>query len=182
MRIIGGEHRGRKIEQPGSGATRPTKDRIREAVFNMIAEKVPGARVLDIFAGSGAYGLEALSRGASGAFFIEKDAEAVRIISENIAVLGVGDRAKVIAEEASVALETVKNEEGFDLVFSDPPYGQGMSKNILIMINQYDIVIPSGFVIIEHHMSESLPGTEGSLSICKQKTYGDIRISVFSKK
>lgn len=182
MRIIGGEHRGRKIKQPESGATRPTKDRVREAVFNMIAEKVPGARVLDIFAGSGAYGLEALSRGASGAVFVEKDREAIRVISENIAALGVDDRAKVVAKEVSEALEILKKEEGFDLVFSDPPYGQGMAKNILIMIYQYDIVIPSGTVIIEHHKDESLPEREGPLSIYKQKTYGDICISVFSKK
>ena len=105
MRIIGGEFRGRKIKQPASEAVRPTKDRIREAVFNIIAEKVPGSDVLDIFAGSGAYGLEALSRGAQRCAFVEEKEECGRIITENIRLLGVGGRARVTTEDAFRSLE-----------------------------------------------------------------------------
>ena len=182
MRIIGGEHRGRKIKQPETEAARPTKDRIREAVFNMIAEIVPGSRVLDIFAGSGAYGLEALSRGAEEAVFIEKDRECSKVIAENIAVLGVSERANIMTGDAEKGVARLAGDRRFDLVFADPPFNKGMTKNILIMINQYDILNPSGSVVIEHHQAEVLPDAEGELSIRKQKTYGDIRISIFSKK
>ena len=181
MRIIGGEFRGRKIEQPGTDASRPTKDRVREAVFNMIAAEVPGAKVLDIFAGSGAYGLESLSRGAEKALFIERDQTCVKAISGNISILGVSGRAEIITQDAETALAGFAGQAGFDLVFADPPFNRGMTKNILIMINHYDILNPSGFAVIEHHASESLPDAEGVLSICKQKTYGDISISVYKR-
>ncbi|MEA3490167.1 MAG: 16S rRNA (guanine(966)-N(2))-methyltransferase RsmD [Candidatus Omnitrophota bacterium] len=183
MRIIGGEHKGRKIKQPAFETVRPTKDRIREAVFNIIAAEVPGSSVLDIFAGSGAYGLEALSRGAGKAVFIEKDLRCSKVIMENIDLLGVGDRADIMTEDAFNAMELMGSSgEKFDLVFCDPPYIRGMSKNILIMINHYDIVNHSGFVIIEHHGTEDITGVRGCFTVCKQKTYGDISISVFLKK
>jgi 16S rRNA (guanine966-N2)-methyltransferase len=183
MRIIGGEFRGRKIKQPPFEAVRPTKDQVREAVFNVIAEKVPGSKVLDIFAGSGAYGLEALSRGAEECVFVEKRSQCSRVITENIRLLGIVERTKIKTKDALKTLELFgKNGERFDLIFSDPPYNKGMGKKTLIMVSHYDILKPAGLLIIEHHRSESIPEVEGNVSIFKQKTYGDISISVFLKK
>ena len=183
MRIIAGEFRGRKIKQPESAEVRPTKDRIRESVFNMIAELVPDCRVLDLFAGSGAYGLEALSRGAREAVFVEKGKENSEVIKENIRTLDVGDRSKVITSDVFRILEGLKGEkEAFDLVFVDPPYSKNMAKKTLLKVNHYDILNHSGLLIIEHHKNEPLPGSEGDVSILKEKTYGNIIISVYSKK
>ncbi|MFH1552672.1 MAG: 16S rRNA (guanine(966)-N(2))-methyltransferase RsmD [Candidatus Omnitrophota bacterium] len=185
MRIIGGKFRGRKIKQPVFKTTRPTKDRIREAVFNIISKKVPTSNVLDIFAGSGAYGMEALSRGAKKAVFVEKNRLCAASIKENVTALGLEEYARIIIKDAFKAVELLgkgKNKEKFDLVFSDPPYNTSMSKKTLIMINQYDILSPSGLLIIEHSTSESFPEAEGDVSLCKQKTYGNICISVFLRK
>ncbi|MFQ5952093.1 MAG: 16S rRNA (guanine(966)-N(2))-methyltransferase RsmD [Candidatus Omnitrophota bacterium] len=183
MRIIAGEFRGRRIKQPESKAVRPTKDRIREAVFNVIKERVPRAFVLDLFAGSGAYGLEALSRGARKAVFVEKDKECSSVINDNISLLGAEERSEVIARDVFGSLEGLKKDkERFDLVFADPPYGKGMAKKTLIKINHYDILNHSGIIIIEHNTEEELPESEGDVSILKRKTYGNIYISVYSRE
>ncbi|MFH1878379.1 MAG: 16S rRNA (guanine(966)-N(2))-methyltransferase RsmD [Candidatus Omnitrophota bacterium] len=187
MRIIGGKFRGRKILFPKTETVRPTKDRIREAVFNIIAEAVPGAIVLDIFAGSGAFGLEALSRGAAEAVFVDIDRLCSNTIKNNIDSLNIGKEARVITCDTFEFLEQARASgsrirRGFGLVFSDPPYERGMGRKTLIMINCYDILLPSGLLIIEHKISETLPGNEGSISLLKQKIYGDIAISVYIKK
>ncbi len=183
MRIIGGEYRGRKIKQPEFETVRPTKDRIREAVFNIIAEKVPGSSVLDVFSGSGAYGIEALSRGAEKAVLIEKDERCCRVITENVRALGLEDRVRLMKGDAFGAIEELgQNKERFDLVFSDPPYSKDMAKKTLNSINHYDIVIASGLLVIEHHKGEELPAMEGGVFRLKQKVYKDTVISIYQRK
>ncbi|MBU1083714.1 MAG: 16S rRNA (guanine(966)-N(2))-methyltransferase RsmD [Candidatus Omnitrophica bacterium] len=182
MRIIAGEYRGRRIKQPASGETRPTKDRVREAVFNMIAGQVPGAYVLDLFSGSGAYALEALSRGAEKAVMIENDRLCVDAIKENVKVLGAGGRSEVIEADVFGSVEGLNaKKEQFDLIFADPPYKKDMVKKALIIVNHYDILKHIGFFILEHHVDEDIPGIEGNVSLYKQKTYGKTAISVFKK-
>jgi 16S rRNA (guanine966-N2)-methyltransferase len=134
MRIIAGEHRGRKIAAPPGQDTRPMLDRVREAMFSTLGERVPGARVLDLYAGSGSLGLEALSRGARGARMIEKDSRAVATLKENIELLGMKDRAEVVRGDAlrrdlwmpasSEVPSEAPSEPGLDLVFLDPPYAK----------------------------------------------------------
>ncbi len=182
MRIIGGKLRGRKIEQPELDSVRPTKDRIRQAVFNVIAAAVPGTSVLDVFAGSGAYGLEALSRGAERAVFVEKDPRCARVISENIRALGLEDASEVATRDAFEYLK--KAHEGgdrFDLVFADPPYNIDAAKNFLININHYDIVNHSGLLVVEHGTPEALPDAEGFFTLLKRKAYADISVSFYQK-
>ncbi len=182
MRIIGGEYRGRKIKQPPFGFVRPTKDRIREAVFNMIAEKTPGSVVLDLFAGSGAYGLEGLSRGAQRVVFVEGSAKCARILGENITDLGVRSKTSIIVDDAAgVVKDLSERGDSFDIIFADPPYDKDLAKKILIIINYYDILKPSGLLIIEHSRLEALAGVEGRLSVLKQKTYRNTVISVLIK-
>lgn len=182
MRIIGGIFRGRRIRQPGTRAVRPTKDRIREAVFNMIASVVPGSNVLDVFAGSGAYGLEAVSRGAENACFIDDDIRSVRTIKENAISLGLpAGKVHIIKEEAFRALKSLgEKREKFDIIFADPPFKRNLAKKTLHIINKYDILKPAGFLIVEHHAEEKLEATE-HITILKQRTYGDIVISIFAR-
>jgi 16S rRNA (guanine966-N2)-methyltransferase len=183
MRIIAGEFRGRRIEQPPLDKARPTKDRVRESVFNMIAPEIAGSMVLDLFSGSGAYGLEALSRGARDCVFVENCPECVDVITRNIEALSLGSRSCVLMSDAREYIEGgLPKESGFDLIFSDPPYCQHISKNILIKINHYDILNDSGTLVLEHSSNEDIPGRCGNVSIYKQKTYRDIAISVFQKK
>ena len=141
MRIIAGEFRGRKISRPEGADVRPTKDRVREAVFSMIAADVPGSRILDLYAGSGAYGLEALSRGAEEAVFVDNSGSCVSAMEENIRIIGVGDRSDIIRRDAELAVEDMgEQKEKFGLIFADPPYRLGLAKKTLIMINHYDIL------------------------------------------
>ncbi len=123
MRIIAGTARSRVIEAPRGMDTRPTLDRVRENLFNVISRRVPGARVLDLFAGSGALALEALSRGAASAVLNDRDREAQRVEQRNVETLGFGERARLLRGEWGQALRTLAGEGArFDLVFLDPPY------------------------------------------------------------
>ncbi len=184
MRIIGGEYRGRKIRYPELEQVRPTKDRVREAVFNMIAEWISGARVLDLFAGSGSYGLEAVSRGAASVLFVEENGQCVRTIGENVDTLGCSARTLIISGDVFDALKRFGSagKEKFDLIFADPPFRQDTAKKTLLAINNYDIVNRSGLLVIEHHVGESLQGVAGDITLFKQKTYKDISISLFKRK
>lgn len=121
MRIVAGDLRGRRLVAPAAAATRPTTDKVREAVFNALAslDVVVDARVVDLYAGSGALGIEALSRGAAHCTFVERDRGAVRAIDENIATLGVGDRSRVVVGDGIASAAQLPA----DLVFADPPYG-----------------------------------------------------------
>ncbi len=183
MRIIGGKYSGRKIRQPNSKSVRPTKDRVRQAVFNIIASSVPETRVLDIFAGSGAYGLESVSLGAKKVVFIEKDRSISATIRENIRLLGEEKSTQVVVKDMSKAIELLgRRGDKFDLIFCDPPYNVNMAKKTLILVNRYDILNHSGLMVIEHHRDEGIPSSEGNVFICKQKTYGKTLISIFQKK
>lgn len=122
MRVVAGELRGRRIEGPRGDATRPTTDKVREAVFNALAsmDVLDGARVVDLFAGSGALGIEALSRGAAHCIFVERDREALDSVKKNITALALGDRTEVVSRDAMGALDHYRD---VDLVLADPPYG-----------------------------------------------------------
>ena len=121
MRVVAGEFRGRRLAAPAGGGTRPTTDKVREAVFNALAslDVVDGARVVDLYAGSGALGIEALSRGAAHCTFVERDRAALAAIDDNIATLGLGDRSRVLVADGIAAASRVDS----DLAFADPPYG-----------------------------------------------------------
>ncbi|WP_029004482.1 16S rRNA (guanine(966)-N(2))-methyltransferase RsmD [Azorhizobium doebereinerae] len=168
MRIVGGKHRGRPIEAPASKATRPTSDRLREALFNVLAhaygDAAQGARVLDLFAGTGALGLEALSRGADFALFVEDAAEARGLIRTNVESLGLTGATRIFRRDAA-RLGDMGPGAPHDLVFCDPPYGKGLAEaavasaqaggwltaNALIVVEELAgaFVLPAGFEEIE---------------------------------
>lgn len=162
MRIIAGEWRGRSIEAPPGGATRPTADRIRETLFSMLASRLGSLeqlRVADLFAGSGALGLEALSRGARAAVFVEHDAEAVAAIRHNVAKLGAGHRVQLIPGSA-LALPRC---EPFDLIFADPPYAAGSGSAVVHSIVNAGWLARGGWLSVETARGEIVDPAELAL-------------------
>jgi len=148
MRIIAGDWRGRKLVAPEGTATRPTGDRVREALFSMLASRLgsfEGLRVADLYAGSGALGFEALSRGAASATFVEHDPKALAAIRANVEALGAGDRTRVLARAA----QNLPAGDGFDLVFADPPYGPGSGTQALGDILAAGWAQPGAWIAIE---------------------------------
>ncbi|MBL7158571.1 MAG: 16S rRNA (guanine(966)-N(2))-methyltransferase RsmD [Candidatus Omnitrophica bacterium] len=181
MRIIAGQYRGRTISMPGS--IRPTQDRVREAIFNVIKEVVPGALVLDLFAGSGAFGIEALSRDAQSVVFVDNNIKCIRIIRENLSfVEEAPQKTQLLKLEAVKAIERLEKQiQAFDLVFLDPPYYKGLARNSLIKIGACDILKTSGFVIAEHSKKDELPRETGVLRLFKEKRYGDTVVSFYNR-
>jgi 16S rRNA (guanine(966)-N(2))-methyltransferase RsmD len=181
MRIIAGEFRGRKLHTPKNDQIRPTADRVREAVFSMIADRLPGSRVLDLFAGTGALGLEALSRGALQAVFVDKSPDAVRLIQSNIDLCRAQDRARVILSPAVSALQRLANaQEQFHLVFMDPPYGKGCVEEALLGL---DRVTPmDSLIVAEHHVKEEVPSQVKEWVRVRERPYGDTAISFFERR
>lgn len=184
MRIIAGTHRGRIIKIPKGKTTRPTQDKVREAVFNIIREAIPESNALDLYAGSGAFGIEALSRGAQSSIFIDNSINCVKIIKSNLSALGFrAGQAQVLKKEVVKAIEGLK-EKGlsFDIIFADPPYHKSLAKNCLIKIDACDILSQRGFVVVEHFVKDSMPEKTGKLSCFKERRYGDTVVSFYRKR
>ncbi len=180
MRVIAGAFRGRRLHAPKGPGIRPTIDRVREAVFNIIASEVPDAQVLDLFAGTGAMGIEALSRGAARCVFVDQSAEAVRLVRENLELCGVEDRALVIRDGVPSAIRGLAARgERFELIFIDPPYGRGHLEKTMDILDA--VAAPGALAVAEHFIKDESPV---GLKIWTKKTerrYGDTLISIYSK-
>ncbi len=183
MRIISGEFKSRKLDFKCSPSVRPMTDRMKETLFNILGETVRGARVLDLFAGSGSIGLEALSRGAEQAVFVESDPANCKIIFKNIENLGIGKKAKVINKDVFLAMKRLESEGGkYNLIFTDPPYDKGLMKKILLDLDQSDILSPHFRLICHHSAHEDLPDTLTSLLVERSKEIGQARLSFLYRK
>ena len=164
MKIGSGRFRGRSIHVPKGLKTRPTSGRLKKALFDIIAADLPGAVVLDLFAGAGALGMEAISRGASHVVFVERRKSAVAAIENNLEKLGVADQAEVFQGEATKALHHLsQRSEWAHIVLLDPPYDAGVYETVMRRIDEASIVAPEGLVIIEHHHKCGLGDVYGSL-------------------
>ncbi|MCX7304611.1 MAG: 16S rRNA (guanine(966)-N(2))-methyltransferase RsmD [Hyphomicrobiales bacterium] len=175
MRIVGGEFRGRTLAAPRSQAIRPTSDRTREAVFNVLAhrfaEKLERARVLDLFAGTGALGLEALSRGASHCLFIEESAEGRGLIRTNVEAFGLVGRTKIFRRDAA-GLGGAGTIAPFGLVFADPPYGRGLAETALHSALKGGWLLPHALCVVEE--AASAPFSPGeSFAVIDERGYGE---------
>jgi 16S rRNA (guanine966-N2)-methyltransferase len=150
MRIIAGSFKGRKLQAPKGVRTRPTSDRVREAVFSIVGDLVVDARILDLYAGTGAMGLEALSRGARHAVFVEKDQAALRCLNMNIEMCRCQDRSRVVSRPVISYLGSADPGDGFELVFADPPYIGDLGTLTLMAISEHAKPLKKCHIVLEH--------------------------------
>jgi len=184
MRIVGGELKGRKLQAPADGRVRPTSDRIREALFNVLAHgdfgafSIGGARVLDLFAGTGALGLEAISRGGSFALFVDEDATSRGLIRTNAEALGVTGLTKIYRRDATkLGPRNASAGPPFDLVFADPPYGKGFGAKALAELLAGEWLSAHAIVVLEEDKSTDLPVPPGFVEL-DRRTYATTQVLI----
>ena len=179
MRVIAGELKGRRLDAPSWAGLRPTSDKLRETLFNVLAARVPGSRVLDAFAGTGAVGIEALSRGAAHVSFLERDPRAVRLISANLGRCGIQDRYAIIRARLADALPQL-GDANFDLIFLDPPYGPRELDEALSAADR--LAGDDTLVVIEHARRDASPGEIGALGRVRALTSGDSALAFYRRR
>lgn len=180
MRIIAGEFKGRRLKSPRGMDTRPTTDRVRESVFAILGDVVAGARVLDAFAGTGAMGLEALSRGASYAVFVDASPAAAKVVRENVEACGAGDMSEILRMDVRRALSLLaRGSRKFDLAFVDPPYMSGLAQRTLADLDELKIMDSMALAVVEHSRREEIPAEVGGFSLVRRERYGDTMVSFY---
>ena len=177
MRVITGTARGRKLKTLEGLETRPTAAMVKEAVFSIVHFRVPYASVLDLFAGSGQMGIEALSRGASRAAFVDNSRKAQEIIKDNLTSVGMGKQSQVVADDAAAFL--TRTAETYDIIFLDPPYDLGYVPKLMPLLGR--CLAPEGIVLFEHRKGEPMPETAGDLRLKKQYIYGKTAVTTYEK-
>lgn len=182
MRVTGGRLRGRPLTPLKGVRIRPTADKVKEAIFSLIGQDLEEVKALDLFAGTGSLGIEALSRGARWVLFVDHSPASVRLIRDNLALCGCDRLGEVIRRDLSQGLpkrcELLQGE--IDLVFMDPPYGQGHIPPLLGALVSGRILKEQSFVVVESAKNEQLPESCGPLALVKARTYGDTKVSIYS--
>lgn len=187
MRVIAGTHRSRILKSLKGLALRPTSDRLRETIFNVLGPNVSGARFLDLFAGTGAIGIEALSRGATQVVFIENHKPAAALIRKNLDSLGIRSGFTVLPVDVLRGLETLRSRKSgadsrFDLIFLDPPYAAAVDyARVLESLGSADLLAPRGIVVAEHHRKFDLPERVGALRRFRVLKQGDAALSFYRR-
>jgi 16S rRNA (guanine966-N2)-methyltransferase len=180
VRVIAGSAKGRRLATIRTLALRPTPDRVREALFNILGMQIDGAAILDLFAGSGAVGLEALSRGARLAMFVEGHAPACRLIEKNLRLCGLYEHAAVWCDDVLTGLPTLKRQgQTFDVIFLDPPYQAALVQDTLQQLGDGRLLSESGQVIAEHFFKRELPERYGRLRRVRLARFGDVALSFY---
>ena len=179
MRVITGSARGIRLKTPDGLKTRPTSDRVKEAVFSIIQFEIEGGRFLDLFAGTGQMGIEALSRGASSAVFVDGWKDACQLVRENLRLTRLTDKAKVVNSDYLSYLQSCR--EKFDIVFLDPPYAEIFLENALNKISEIDILSDRGIIICERPAEKQLDLEISGLQRSKDYRYGKTWVTVFRK-
>ena len=175
--------KGRKLTGIKGRKIRPTSDRIREALFSILSQKIDNALVLDLFAGTGALGIEALSRGAAKSFFIDKSKESIQIITKNIELLSIKERTEVVLHDAGTVLSSkALLSQKFDVIFMDPPYDKGFISNMLENVGLLKIMRDDSIIIVEHSIRENDFEKFAGFDLYDKRTYGETLISFFRKK
>jgi 16S rRNA (guanine966-N2)-methyltransferase len=184
MRITGGNLKGRPLISAKGSAIRPASDKVRQALFNIIGHDLAGSAVLDLFAGTGAYGLEAISRGAGRAIFIDNSSEALLIIKKNISQLGVSEQCQIKQQDlvAGDSFKTVEKDGSFDIVFIDPPYRLGFMDPVLKKVGYSGFLSSDGVVVAETSKEEYLPEKAGNLELWQVRKYGSTCLWFYLKQ
>ena len=179
MRIVAGSAKGRLLAGPkGEDVIRPTSDRVRQALFNVLGQWCEGLTVLDLFAGTGALALEALSRGAAKAVLVDSGREALALCAQNAKALGFEAQVEVLASTFERALPRLKGRR-FELVFADPPYALQAGRAVLEGLLAHELLAPGATVVVEHARQEVLAERVGALERVDERTYGDTHVSIF---
>ena len=179
MRIISGTARGRKLKEPVSQNIRPTTDKTKESIFNIIQFDIEGRRVLDLFAGTGQIGIEALSRGARSVVFIDSSTESVKLIRENLKICGFSDMSTVYMRDV---LRCLENDDKFDLIFIDPPYDSQLADKAISKIVEFDKLNINGIIILETKAGTATPTVTPPYSFQKEYKYGSVRITRYTRE
>ena len=181
MRIIAGTAKGMRLKAPKGMNTRPTTDRVKESVFGILANDLIDAEVLDLFAGTGNLGLEALSRGAATAVFIDKQAQSIKVMMENAILTNLAGNAVICREDVMQALRRFQNNgKSFDLVFCDPPYNLGLMPKVLQFLDESRILRDGGILVMEHSRHEKLPAELKRIVAYRSESYGETDVSFFT--
>ncbi|WP_243386705.1 16S rRNA (guanine(966)-N(2))-methyltransferase RsmD [Bacillus kexueae] len=180
MRVVSGSRKGQPLKAVPGMTTRPTTDKVKESIFNMVGPYFEGGMVLDLFAGSGGLGIEALSRGMDKAIFIDRDRKAIQTIHTNLKACKFTEQAEVYKTEADRALKAlVKRSLTFDLIMLDPPYKKQQLERILSFIDEHQLLEKEGMIICEHSDEVRLPNVIGSLTQKKMEVYGQTIITIY---
>lgn len=179
MRVITGTARGRRLKELEGMETRPTTDRVKEGLFSAIQFEIEGRKVLDLFAGTGQLGIECLSRGAASAMFVDRRADAVKLIRENLKLTELADRARVVAGDSMEFLKSLK--ERFDIVLLDPPYAAGLLEPAIAHLTAFDILNPHGIIVAEHPAERSLQPPAAPYRVRRAYRYGKIAVTVICR-
>ncbi|MBQ7415632.1 MAG: 16S rRNA (guanine(966)-N(2))-methyltransferase RsmD [Oscillospiraceae bacterium] len=179
MRVITGKARGVALKPPDGLLTRPTADRVKEALFSIIHFEIPGARVLDLFGGTGQLGIEALSRDAASAVFVDEREDSCKLIKENLKRTGLGQNARVVRADYLSFLNSCK--EKFDIILLDPPYAEVFLENSLKRITEIDILQSGGIIVTERPLGKELPWEFSGYSRSKDYKYGKTLLTLYRK-
>lgn len=185
MRIIAGRARGHRLKSVKGRGIRPMLDRVKESVFNVLQPRLPGATVLDLFAGSGSIGLEALSRGAARCTFVELEAPHIQVLQENLAATRLAEEAEVAVLRRDVLRaipELGGRGEAYDIIFVDPPYGRDLVPPVLERLAATALLAPDGVVVAHHHHKDPAPEQAGDLLRYRQLHFGEIAISFYRRE
>ena len=179
MRVIAGTAKGRKLRVPAGLHVRPSGARLRESAFGILEHRgaIDGARVLDLFAGTGALGIEALSRGAASLVAVEQDRAVAKLLQANVEHAGFADRTRVVVQPAARAVAQLPDGDSFDLVLVDPPYREGLAQPVLERLAERGLVTPDGLVLVEHARVESLAWPE-TWELELERRFGDSTITL----
>jgi 16S rRNA (guanine966-N2)-methyltransferase len=183
MRIGSGDKRGRRLHTPRGSRTRPTSARLKKSLFDVLAARLPGARVLDLYAGSGSLALEALSRGATSATAVERNRKAAEAIRRNAAELGFADRVEVFLAEVRSALSKLEHRgDAFDVVFADPPYRSDETEKVLALLGKGSVLAEGGILVLEHHHKRELRESYGALVRARLLKAGESVLTLFERR
>ncbi|MED4750061.1 16S rRNA (guanine(966)-N(2))-methyltransferase RsmD [Brevibacillus choshinensis] len=180
MRVISGEHKGRRLAAvPGKG-TRPTTDKVKESIFNMIGPYFDGGWALDLYAGTGGLGIEALSRGVDRSVFVERDAKAFAVVKQNLETCRLEGSADLYRMDADRAIRTLATrKQAFDLVFLDPPYAQQKIAEEIRLLQELDLLADGAWIVTEHDVDVKLPEEIGDCVQHRASTYGDTAVTLY---
>lgn len=179
MRVITGTARGRKLGELKGQETRPTTGKVKEAVFSALQFEIEGRQALDLFAGTGQMGIEALSRGAAGCTFVDRRKDAAQLVRDNLAVCGLDASARVVCADAMEYLASLRTK--YDLIFLDPPYADDVLERAIAHIARFDILAPHGIMVAECPAEKTLPALSAPYGIYREYRYGRIKVTIYRR-